>query len=372
MKKKSTLVHKRIFTFSLITVLLFDSNISLARQASSAEGSTYYTVYRYGVAATGSCLPDHNSNPSAILQRNGIKTLGNPSSDDIAALAKGLAQVENLLDSPLPQSWRQNYNFMYATGAWNQGAEYINIRRPKGSDQGTNVARLMHELGHKVGNSGIYQKYASYTGRTRCEFTGYAATKFNEEFAEVFAAFVTYPDILVKKCPKAYAFMTNQLFPNSSEKIATCDGSAIASNKGQLPFDRPDDFDTLSEEESQKDVVVTLDDDDEEEEDFFEDDSGGTSVGAVLGLAGFAAVMAMNLGKDKAKSKATNSANNGPIAPPIFTGATPPASSSAIASASTVETPPVSTVATPDTGDDKSNADDENKVTEESVPEDAE
>lgn len=309
MEKNFTLVH------ILIATLVFGSEIAFARRTqSSADASGgYYTVYRYDAAATGSCMPNRGANPSGALQRNGIRTVGNPNAAEIAALSRGLAQVENLLGAPLPQGWRQNYNFMYATGAWNQGAATINIRRPRGSNQGTNVGRLMHELGHKVGNSGVYQKYASFTGRTRCAITGYAKTKFNEEFAEVFAAYVTYPDLLVKKCPKAFSFMSTQLFPNSSNKIASCDGSSIASNDSDsdsdsdsssripTPTPRPSDIDTLSEEESQDDVVVTPDNGDDEEDYDDREESGGIGLGgAAIGAAGLLipAVMMMSGGDD--------------------------------------------------------------------------
>ncbi|UOF02096.1 hypothetical protein [Bdellovibrio reynosensis] len=271
MKKKFALVNsKSVFKLSLIAALIFAADLALAAKGNGKKAvGGHYTVYRYDVAAKGSCLPEHGSNPSEILRRNGIKYLGNPSRDEVAALAKGVAQVENLLGDPLPRPWRQNFNFIDASGSWNQGPTTINVRRPKGSPKGTNVGRLMHELGHRVGNSGIYQKYAGYTGRTRCAITGYAASKFNEEFAEVFEAYVVYPDLLEKKCPKAFDFMANQLFPNTHHKIAACDRTTVAKdpdfpNGIPIPIPRPKDFDTPSEVESQQDVVVTPDTGDDE------------------------------------------------------------------------------------------------------------
>lgn len=283
MKTKFALVNsKSVFKLSLIVILAFVSDSALAGKAKKAV-SGFYTVYRYDVAASGSCVPDHGSNPSDVLRRNGIKYLGNPSSAEVAALAKGVAQVESLLGDPLPVPWRQNYNFITATGSWNQGPTTINVRRPRGSPKGTNVGRMMHELGHRVGNSGVYQKYANYTGRTRCAITGYAASKFNEEFAEVFEAYVVYPDLLEKKCPKAFDFMSTQLFPNTNHKISSCDRTTVAKNPDfpngiPIPIPRPKDIDTVSEVESQQDVVVTPDAGDDEvdvddETDVFESES---------------------------------------------------------------------------------------------------
>lgn len=277
MKKKFALVNsKSVFKLSLIAAMVLSGDLALAGKAKKAIGG-HYTVYRYEVAAKGSCVPDHGSNPSEVLRRNGIKYLGNPSSAEVTALAKGVAQVENLLGDPLPRPWRQNFNFINASGSWNQGPTTINVRRPKGSPKGANVGRLMHELGHRVGNSGVYQKYASYTGRTRCAITGYAASKFNEEFAEVFEAYVVYPDLLEKKCPKAFDFMSTQLFPNTNHKIASCDRGAIAKDSDfpngiPIPIPRPKDIDTLSEVESQQDVVVTPDTGDDEVDADDEDD----------------------------------------------------------------------------------------------------
>nr|WP_295905845.1 hypothetical protein [uncultured Bdellovibrio sp.] len=272
MKNKLALADCKdvLLKLSLIATMFLSPEISLARKANAAGG--FYTVYRYDVAAKGSCVPDHDSTPKEILRRNGIKYSGNPSEQEVAALAKGIAQVENLLGDPLPIPWRQNYNFITATGKWNQGATSINVRRPKGSPKGTNVGRMMHELGHKVGNSGVYQKYQSFTGRTRCRITGYAASKFNEEFAEVFEAYVVYPDLLEQKCPKAFEFMSKKLFPNTNHKISSCDRNSDDQNPETpsvvpLPIPRPSDLGNVAEVETDEDAVITPDNGDDEDDD---------------------------------------------------------------------------------------------------------
>ncbi|WP_374029886.1 hypothetical protein [Bdellovibrio bacteriovorus] len=252
-----------------------------------SEGAfaNFYTVYRYPVAAAGSCIKPHDSSPREILRRNGIGYHGNPSQSEIAALAKGVGQVERLLGDPLPHPWRQNYKFIDASGKWNQGPTTINIRRPRGSAKGTNVGRMMHELGHKVGNSGVYQSYAKFTGRTRCRITGYAASKFNEEFAEVFEAYVVYPDLLAQKCPKAFEFMATRLFPNTNDEISTC--KKVADNEGPqlpqeipIPIPRPDfehDHDH-GEVETDEDVVIEVDGEETDEDENHVEEASGSNV----------------------------------------------------------------------------------------------
>lgn len=255
-QKSVTFVSKLVTSFSMMALVA-----SVTFSSEQVEAATPYTMYRYPIAATGSCVPDHDSDPKEILRRNGIGYSGNPSRDEVEALAKGIAQVERLFGDPMPHPWRQNYKFIQATGKWNQGPSTINIRRPKGSPKGTNVGRMMHELGHKVGNSGVYQKYAQFTGRTRCRITGYAASKFNEEFAEVFEAYVVYPDLLEQKCPKAFEFMATQLFPNTNNKTATCKRGDVEVDPGlpgnvPLPIPRPSDLGQTGEVEIDEDVVI--------------------------------------------------------------------------------------------------------------------
>lgn len=187
-----------------------------------------FALYQDARAGRAICVPPA-SNPAAVLSRNGITTGGKVSSAEQAALAKGVAQVERLLGHPLPQAWRTRYNFISATGAWNQSANGINVRRIPGSATGLLTGRMMHELGHKVGNTGVYSKYRQATGGKICGITPYASrgskktvSRANEEFAEVFEAYVAFPDLLKAQCPKSYDYFAKSLFPNSSGYMATC------------------------------------------------------------------------------------------------------------------------------------------------------
>lgn len=215
---------------------LVTSTGSEAEAKKKKRRGPYHPMYTYKIAATGQCIQRKSSDYRSVLRRNGIGWKGDPSQRELAALAKGIGQVENLLGRPLPSSWRTKYNYITISwkkrSTWNQGASAINVRRQKGTAKGENVERLMHELGHKVGNTGQYQKYLRYTGGKWCPITDYAMKDSHEQFAEVFGAYVTYPDLLKSKCPRAYGFFANKLFPNSQSKVATCSRGGGNGNGG--------------------------------------------------------------------------------------------------------------------------------------------
>lgn len=91
----------------------------------------------------------------------------------------------------------------------------IAINRNGALNYGENIAQLAHEIGHLVGNNGMYGDYRAAIGSTHrhpkyCKVSGYSDDKANEQFAEVFAAFVTRPELIKSSkdpvCKKAYAF----------------------------------------------------------------------------------------------------------------------------------------------------------------------
>lgn len=187
-----------------------------------------FALYQFAGAEKGRCMAPLEANASDVLNRNGVSYSGSPTNDEVKSLAKGLEQIERLRGGyTLPKSWRTRYNYVRTNSksTWNQGEYAINVRRPGGSTKGSNITRLMHELGHKVGNAGVYQEYKNYIGRNRCDITQYSKRKSNEEFAESFAAFVTWPDKLEEKCPKSFRFFRNRLFPKSENALATCNGA---------------------------------------------------------------------------------------------------------------------------------------------------
>lgn len=98
-------------------------------------------------------------------------------------------------------------------------------RCPANSRQGamrlpTDQATIVHELGHLVANrGGLYPQYNASVRRA-CRVSGYCTHSSagrvhrsrNEEFAEVFAAYMVAPLRLESECPAAYKFMKERVF----------------------------------------------------------------------------------------------------------------------------------------------------------------
>lgn len=120
------------------------------------------------------------------------------------------------------------FSFLSKSGYAQQAHKHITMSR--GNSAGTaNVGYIMHELGHQAGNNGLYAAYRqavpSRRGTSgRCMVTNYCGKDYsvprerNEEFAEVWAAYLTNPAMLKAKggaCEAAYNFFRNRVFPNS-------------------------------------------------------------------------------------------------------------------------------------------------------------
>lgn len=87
---------------------------------------------------------------------------------------------------------------------------------------------LIHEIGHVVGNrryqgKSFYDHYSNNVKRV-CKVSTYTTQSMagnkhpnrNEEFAEVWAAYIYATDRLKRKCRKAYNFMRETVFSNAS------------------------------------------------------------------------------------------------------------------------------------------------------------
>ncbi len=202
-------------------------------------------------SSEGLCVAPVKDNASKILSDAGIKTY-NARPAEIKALATGIKQIQTLAGgkgfAPLKGAKFKfsNSRFRRSQGAYGGfDGTFVNIRRDYNkSDE--NVAHLMHELGHHVGNrDGIYGKYRSYV-KSPCQFThrcravlGIGSPR-NEEFAEVFAAYILHPELLMKSgpnCQKAYDFFTEKIFAKGS-KYAKC-----GATKGNANDDEGDDDD---------------------------------------------------------------------------------------------------------------------------------
>jgi hypothetical protein len=243
-KKQSTDVQKSACLFSSLLLaalialpLAFSASVSEARSKKTVKKRKgMYALYQDASLGMGPCLPPLTEKPDTILSRNGIN-VDHASADEKAALAKGVAQVERLFGDPLPIPWRINFQFVNGTGKWNSGLSrpnYVTVRRQPGSPKGLLVGRMMHELGHRVGGpGGGYGAYQRYVKGNRCAISPYSKTKLNEEFAEVFEAYVVKPDFLEQKCPQSYRFMKEVVFKNPDYKLANC------SNPGSVLANKP-------------------------------------------------------------------------------------------------------------------------------------
>lgn len=167
---------------------------------------------------------------TAALKRFNLTTQ-NARPDEIRALGTGLVWIEKLNGGrPLPEAVAKTgkpYPFKFNDSSGSaQRADGIHIGRDGASSFGSNVAQLVHELGHLVGNQGAYAQYKKYMGNKMCVVSGYSDDKFNEQFAEVFAAFVTYPELIEnndsKACQLAFQFFSRALFDNG-QLARTCD-----------------------------------------------------------------------------------------------------------------------------------------------------
>jgi hypothetical protein len=101
-------------------------------------------------------------------------------------------------------------------------------RCPNGYQFPNGDAILVHELGHFVANKlNLYPQYNNKVPR-RCRVSRYtthmssgaAISHRREEFAEVFAAYLTATDRLRSACPDAYHFMKRDVFNNSNYDCA--------------------------------------------------------------------------------------------------------------------------------------------------------
>ena len=211
-----------------------------------------FALYQNPVFGYGKCLPALVEPAKAILSRNGIQT-ERASVLEIAALAKGIAQVERLLGKPIPNDYQYDYQWKEASGPWNSGlsrAGFVTVKRPRGSTKGQLTGRMMHELGHRFGHANGNQNYNEYRQHMRgkkCMITTYCGKSLNEEFAEVFEAYVVHPDFLAKHCPDSYAYFKNKLFRNPEALNVSCEDPDSVLDHGH-----DDDDDAVEESNEQQ------------------------------------------------------------------------------------------------------------------------
>lgn len=195
-------------------------------------------------AASGRCLiPAVTTLEQArsVLSRYKIQTHEAKDVEKIA-LARGLAQAEALFGKRFRFAGVVRFSFAERKGfsryeGYDQKEGVHQIRMNRCDSKGkncapNNVAHLLHELGHKIGNSQFvrgetfYEAYSRLAGK--CRPTAYSLTNRNEEFAEVFAAFLTHPELLSagnSDCQRAYEFFAQDVFV-ANGRLASCESGA--------------------------------------------------------------------------------------------------------------------------------------------------
>lgn len=172
-------------------------------------------------AARG-CIPQVTKEQAdAVIRRFNLRTV-NARPEEIRALGTGLFWIEKLNGNQVLRKAKSNsvnsYPFRFSNGAGNshQGADAIYITRNGSKNYGQNVAQLIHELGHYVGNNGAYAEYRKAVGTRFCIVSSYSASRFNEQFAENFAAFVSNPAVIRDNksaaCQASYRYFSKTLF----------------------------------------------------------------------------------------------------------------------------------------------------------------
>lgn len=126
-------------------------------------------------------------------------------------LGVSIARIQQLNGGVLRTGvWDGNspYPFRFRNGKGYSGQrwDHIVINRKGEKEYGLSVAQHVHEYAHFIGNRGGYGSYQSYMkGAGLCMVSNYADNSPGEQYAEVFTAFVTEPNILLsnKRTPNA-------------------------------------------------------------------------------------------------------------------------------------------------------------------------
>lgn len=144
------------------------------------------------------------------------------------SVAAGIKRVQELNGGPLrtgmgPSQNGGPYPFVFKdSNGSNQRVNQINIGRNTSRGHkhyGNSVAQHVHEWAHLIGNAGGYPAYRrAMGGAGYCMVSNYADNNANEQFAEVFTAFVTEPELLLNNsrtpaaCRRAFEFFRDEFF----------------------------------------------------------------------------------------------------------------------------------------------------------------
>lgn len=225
MKKQS---RYQIAIASLLVSLVLAPGLAEAKSKkggrSGGRSSLLHSVKRDAMAASGYCLQPVRSEGEAraILNRNDVNIVPSANLRQLKGLSTAVKQIERLsggeskyiagVTVAYPKV-RKSSHYVFSRDLIEMGANFTD----------SNVAHVTHELGHRAGRAGLYEAY--FDEVPVCRITKYGRTNRNEEFAEVFAAFVTHPELLsrspMSSCRRAYDFFL-EVFPQG-KAYASCE-----------------------------------------------------------------------------------------------------------------------------------------------------
>lgn len=166
----------------------------------------------------------------AAMKRFNLHQL-NARPSEVQTLGTALVYIEKLnggrpIERALGSESGYAFNFQNGTGNSRQETGQVHITRNGAKHNGNNVAQLVHELGHYIGNNGAYAPYGEAVGHKYCVVSSYSNDNSHEQFAEVFAAFVTRPALIKENssaaCQAAYKFFVNYFDGDASEMVNKC------------------------------------------------------------------------------------------------------------------------------------------------------
>lgn len=194
-----------------------------------ADPKYAYSLKNYATPSDG-CYPVNSvsAGEADMLLKSQNLSARNMNTAEKKRLGASIKWVQHLNGGPLETGkWhgRGEYPFIVKTGVSSsaQRHDHIQIRKKNSMS----VAQYVHEWAHLIGNNGAYPQYrAAIRGMGKCQVSNYAMKNDNEQFAEVFTAFVTEPRILLNNtrtpaaCKKAFEFFKNWF--NKGERVNEC------------------------------------------------------------------------------------------------------------------------------------------------------
>lgn len=233
-----------------------------------AQAEALVRVKLNAESANGKCLPASKGTPQEILRRNQVQSQMEDRSAVPADVDKALSEVIDTIGRIGDARFHAHQGVLYIFGKKSgfsfQQSDNNEIRLNPGGENRAKIddkrfggimnrGVLAHELGHYISNRdnfAILHQYMSAVPEA-CYLTDYARetaslfmqTLRTEEFAEVFAAYITNPSLLARQgpaCEKARRFV-GQLFAEATNKSESCESrkASLGAPPPAVPLPKP-------------------------------------------------------------------------------------------------------------------------------------